>query len=62
MSGLAAPGNSIKSGIFRRVRPRLFASVHGVSVVILWSALHALWREGFARGIVIGLPGAEAAR
>ena len=27
----------MKSGVFRRVRPRLFTSVHGVSVVILWS-------------------------
>ena len=37
MSGLIYPGNSIKSAVFRRVRPRLFTSVHGVSVVILWS-------------------------
>jgi hypothetical protein len=38
MSGLAHSRKSNKSGGYRRVRPRLFASVHGVTVVILWSA------------------------
>lgn len=37
MSGLLDPENSIKTGVFRRLRPRLFTSVHGVSVVNLWS-------------------------
>jgi hypothetical protein len=40
MSGLADLGNSDKSDVFRHVRSRLFASVHGVSVVNLWS-VHA---------------------
>lgn len=38
MSGLAYPENPIKTGVYRRLRPRLFAFVHGVSVVILWLA------------------------
>jgi len=37
MSGAGAPRKSIKSGSYRRIRPGLFTSVHGVSVVILWS-------------------------
>lgn len=37
MSGLARPRRSIKSGSYRRVQPRLVASVHAVSVVIPWS-------------------------
>jgi hypothetical protein len=37
MSGLPGLEKSIKSGVFRRVLPRLFASVHGVTVAILWS-------------------------
>jgi hypothetical protein len=37
MSGLADLGNSAKSDVFRHVRCRLFTSVHGVSVVNLWS-------------------------
>lgn len=37
MSGLLDLENSIKDGAFRDVRPPLFASVHGVSVVNLWS-------------------------
>jgi hypothetical protein len=41
MSGLAAPEIPAKIGIFRYVRRRLFTSVHGVSVVILWSVLMA---------------------
>jgi hypothetical protein len=39
MSGLPYPGNAIRSGGYRCDRSRLFASVLGVSVVILWSAL-----------------------
>ena len=41
MSGQPCPEKSIKSALFRRVRSRLFTSVHGVSVVVLWSALCA---------------------
>jgi hypothetical protein len=37
LSGLLDPEKSIKPSIFRGVRRRLFASVHGVSVVNLWS-------------------------
>ena len=37
MSGLADLGSSDNSDIFRHVRCRLFTSVHGVSVVNLWS-------------------------
>jgi hypothetical protein len=39
MSGQAGPEILDKTGVFRRVRARSFASVHGVSVVILWSVL-----------------------
>jgi hypothetical protein len=38
MSGLVAPEISAIIGAFRHVRRRLFASVHGISVVHLWSA------------------------
>jgi hypothetical protein len=37
MSGLAAPEILDKIGVFHRVHARLFASVHVVSVVDLWS-------------------------
>jgi hypothetical protein len=37
MSGLPHLKKSMKSANYRRVYPLLFASVHGVSVVILWS-------------------------
>jgi hypothetical protein len=45
MSGAGYPRNSLKPGIYRCVRPRLFTSVHGVSVVILWSQKR--WPERF---------------
>jgi hypothetical protein len=45
MSGLLALENSDKSAVFRHVRRRLFASVHGVSVVNLWSV-----HDRYARG------------
>ena len=37
MSGLVGPEIPAEIGVFRRVRARLFAYVHGVSVVDLWS-------------------------
>src|SRR5665213_1466282 len=37
MSGLLDPENSAKFDVFRHVRRRSFASVHGISVVHLWS-------------------------
>jgi hypothetical protein len=37
MSGLVSPESADKIDVFRRVRARSFASVHGVSVVNLWS-------------------------
>src|SRR5437870_3102682 len=39
MSGLAAPEILDKIEVFRRLHARSFASVHGVSVVNLWSVL-----------------------
>lgn len=54
MSGLPYPENSIKSGSYRRVRPRLFTSVHGVSVVILWSAKSPL-ADGHPYGVGVWL-------
>ncbi len=39
MSGLIDPKKSDKSGVFRYFRRRSFTSVHGVSVVKLWSVL-----------------------
>ena len=39
MSGVLAPEISAKIGVFRRIHARSFASVHGVSVVTLWSVL-----------------------
>jgi hypothetical protein len=44
MSGLTQPRHPIKFSNYRRGRPRLFASVHGVSVVILWSP-QPFWTE-----------------
>jgi hypothetical protein len=40
MSGPVSPESSNKIDVFRRVRARSFASVHGVSVVYLWSVRH----------------------
>jgi hypothetical protein len=40
MSGPVSPENSDKIDVFRRVRACSFASVHGVSVVYLWSVHH----------------------
>ena len=40
MSGLISPESSIRIDVFRGVRARSFASVHGVSVVYLWSVRH----------------------
>jgi hypothetical protein len=37
MSGPVSPESSNKIDVFRGVRARSFASVHGVSVVYLWS-------------------------
>jgi hypothetical protein len=37
MSGPASLENSNKIDVFRPLRARSFASVHGVSVVYLWS-------------------------
>jgi hypothetical protein len=37
MSGMVGPEIPAKSDVFRHVRPRLFTSVQGVSVVNLWS-------------------------
>src|SRR5450759_1049306 len=39
MSGLLDPEISAIIGVFRHTRRRLFTSVHGVSVVNLWSVL-----------------------
>jgi hypothetical protein len=39
MSGPAVPEILGKTGVFRHVHARSFASVHGVSVVNLWSVL-----------------------
>jgi hypothetical protein len=39
MSGLTGPENSVKIDVFRPVRRCSFTSVHGVSVVNLWSVL-----------------------
>ena len=44
MSGLLDLETSIKPGVFRGVRPRLFASVRGVSVVNLWSVPERCWK------------------
>ena len=41
MSGLADLEISDNPGVFRRVRARSFASVHGISVVQLWSVHHS---------------------
>ena len=40
MSGPVSPKSSNKIDVFRRVRARSFASVHGVSMVYLWSVRH----------------------
>ena len=40
MSGPVSPESSNKIDVFRGVRARSFASVHGVSVVYLWSVRH----------------------
>jgi hypothetical protein len=40
MSGPVSPESSNKIDVFRRVGGRSFASVHGVSVVYLWSVRH----------------------
>jgi hypothetical protein len=50
MSGQAAPEFLGKTGVFHRVCARSFASVHGVSVVNLWSVLGRCdhWRSGDA--------------
>jgi hypothetical protein len=50
MSGLAVPEIPDKTGVFRHVHARSFASVHGVSVVNLWSVLGRCdhWRSGDA--------------
>ena len=41
MSGPVSPESSIKIDVFRGVRARSFASVHGISVVHLWSVHHS---------------------
>jgi hypothetical protein len=41
MSGPVSPEDSNRIDVFRRVRARSFASVHGVSVVYLWSVPHS---------------------
>jgi len=42
MSGLVWPERSIKIGVFHRVCAGSFTSVHGISVVNLWSVRHFL--------------------
>ena len=49
MSGPAGPEILDKIGVFRRVRARSFASVHGVSVVNLWSVLGRCGQPRFTR-------------
>jgi hypothetical protein len=56
MSGLVSPESSIRIDVFRRVRARSFASVHGISVVHLWSVRH------FPKAAVTGSSMAEPVR
>ena len=44
MSGPVSPESSDKFDVFRCVRTRSFASVHGVSVVYLWSVRKQVYR------------------
>ena len=52
MSGPVSPESSDKFDVFRRVRARSFASVHGVSVVYLWSVIRIILRR---RGAMLAI-------
>jgi hypothetical protein len=62
MSGLVDPEILDKTDVFRRVRARSFASVHGVSVVNLWSVLGRCARPHVLAAVTIRVYWAERLR